>query len=472
MGNVAADDPLVGTSIGSYVVARRLGQGGMGTVYEVVHPGIGKRLALKLLHAEHSKRPEIVQRFFDEARAVNLIQHPNIVDIIDFSQLPDGRSYILMEFLEGEALSDLLRRRGALPAHEVRALILPVCDALAAAHATGITHRDLKPENIYLARRPGDEPRVKVLDFGIAKLADSLRLDPAASGTVTGVVMGTPLYMSPEQAMGKVREIDHRTDVYALGVMLFEMLAGRAPFVSDNFPALIVKHINEPPPPLRKTRPELPHSWEAIVERALAKTPAERFDSMTDLAQAIRATSREPEVAVSRARAGRPRSTLTIGLGLIALLTAAALGFLVLSRRSTAGERAHAGSSEAGALATEAAAPRDRATPPARRPDPPPDAAPPPVAEADVEPARDADGTRHPPRSRDASAPGRLKVTAKPWAQVFIDGRARGPSPVTAELSPGLHRVLLVNPELGVREKRRVRVVSGKLRELRIDLRP
>jgi serine/threonine-protein kinase len=170
-----------------------------------------------------------VARFRDEALAVNMVGHPNIVDIIDFSQLEDGRSYITMEFLDGESLAACLQRVGPMPPAEAAAIMLPICSALEAAHNAGITHRDLKPENIHLVPRPDNPRYVKVLDFGIAKLHGDGGSLPGAA-TKSGVVMGTPMYMSPEQAMGRTKEIDHRTDIYALGVIFYQMLTGSVPF--------------------------------------------------------------------------------------------------------------------------------------------------------------------------------------------------------------------------------------------------
>jgi len=286
MDEPQAQDKLIGSTVGSYTVERKLGEGGMGTVYELLHPGIGKRLALKLLHAEYAAKPQIVQRFFDEARAVNLIGHPNIVDIIDFAQLPDGRSYITMEFLEGGSLADYIREQGALPPEEVREITVPICSALAAAHEQGIVHRDLKPENIHLVRR-ADNPRyVKVLDFGIAKLSADLHMTPGAA-TRSGVVMGTPTYMSPEQAMGRTKEIDYRTDIYALGVICYEMLSGDVPFAAESFGDLMLQHLQQPPRPIRDLRPEIAATWDAVVQRALAKKREQRFQSMQEFSEGI-----------------------------------------------------------------------------------------------------------------------------------------------------------------------------------------
>jgi eukaryotic-like serine/threonine-protein kinase len=299
-------DPIVGTTIGSYVVHRRLGEGGMGAVYELLHPGIQKRLAMKLLHAEYAAKPEIVQRFFDEARAVNLIGHPNIVDITDFATLPDGRSYIIMEFLEGESLAEHIRRTGPMPAARVREILLPICAALEAAHGAGIVHRDLKPENIHLVPPPH---HVKVLDFGIAKL--SSHGAPGAS-TRSGVVMGTPSYMSPEQAMGRTREIDHRTDIYAVGIITYELLTGHVPFRADSFGDLMLKHLHEAPPGVAGLRPDLPPGWAQLVTIALAKVREERFQSMREFAEAVEAAAAGRPVA-RMPSGGRP--TVTEGPG-------------------------------------------------------------------------------------------------------------------------------------------------------------
>ena len=257
----------------------------MGAVYELLHPGIGKRLALKVLHAEYAKKEQIVQRFFAEARAVNQIGHPNIVDIINFDQLEDGSAFLMMEFLDGQSLASYMAERGPLGLAEVAEIVLPICDALQAAHNAGITHRDLKPDNVYLVSRPDNPRYVKLLDFGIAKLST----ENVGPTTRTGQVMGTPTYMSPEQAMGRTREIDHRTDVYALGVLLYQMLTGDVPFRADSFGDLMLLHLQQPPPPLAHRRPDLPPVWNHIVQTALAKNRDDRFRSMHEMADAIRA---------------------------------------------------------------------------------------------------------------------------------------------------------------------------------------
>ena len=271
------DDPLVGTSVGVYRIAKLLGVGGMGRVYKGVHPSIGSRVAVKVLSRECSDRADLVERFFSEARAVNLIRHESIVNVLDLSQLADGRPYIIMEYLDGAPLADLIEKRGPLPLGGLARLIGEALDALGAAHAKGIVHRDLKPDNIYVT--PAGRP--KVLDFGIAKLRPEL----GGSATQTGSLLGTPHYMSPEQALGK--PVDLRTDIYAMGVILFECATGRKPFSGDSLFDLLRKHIDEAPPPPHLLRPDMPPAMEQVILRALAKDPNHRFQSAGELAQAL-----------------------------------------------------------------------------------------------------------------------------------------------------------------------------------------
>ncbi len=258
-----------GLMVGEYSIVGRVGEGGMGVVYEGVHPVIGKRVAIKVLKAEMSRRPDVVERFVAEAASVNQICHQNIVDVFAFGQLPDGRHYFVMEFLVGESLFDLLERRGRLQLARALPILRQLGAALDAAHAKAIVHRDLKPDNIFLI---GDRAaQVKVLDFGIAKLApgDTQR-------TQTGMVMGTPLFMSPEQCRGQ--QVDHRTDVYAFGVLLYRILTGYYPFDSDTIATLIFHHIASavrPPSELGA-----PADLDPILNRALAKKSSERYPSV------------------------------------------------------------------------------------------------------------------------------------------------------------------------------------------------
>jgi len=284
---VLQDDDLVGATLGNYVVQELLGTGGMGKVYRAEHTLLGRQVALKLLHGELSRRPELVQRFFNEARAVNQIQHENIIDVTDFGTTPDGTSYFVMELLkEGSSLDDALRRTKVLEEKRAVRIAVQIADALAAAHSEGIIHRDLKPANVHLIRRSHTADFVKLLDFGIAKLLDT-GTGGTGGTTKTGVVIGTPTYMSPEQASG--HDVDERTDIYSFGIILYRMVCGDVPFRAKNFPGMLRMHMSEPPPPLRQRNPEVTPQLEALVLRCLAKRPDDRYQTMSEVAGQLRA---------------------------------------------------------------------------------------------------------------------------------------------------------------------------------------
>jgi len=291
---VVGGDPLLGVTLdGRYRILRSIGEGGMGVVYEALHVVIEKPVAVKVLRETFTSRPDVVERFRQEAKSASRIGHPNIIDVSDFGETPSGASYIVMEMLTGEDLADILSRERVLaPARAVR-IVYQVARALDATHKKGIVHRDLKPENIYLITVDGATDVVKVVDFGVAKMSD---LDNATGRrlTRTGMLFGTPEYMSPEQAAGKA--FDHRVDIYALGAIFFELLTGRVPFEGENFMEVLSKHGRDAVPALQDVNPgtRVSPELEQIVARALAKDPADRFLTMADLANELRAAPEMP----------------------------------------------------------------------------------------------------------------------------------------------------------------------------------
>ena len=256
----------------------------MGVVYEAEHPVIGRKVAIKLLHLSLARDPEVVARFFNEARAIHTVGHENIVEIMDFGQTADGQPYFIMEFLAGEAMNDRIARNVLTPV-EACEIADQICRALGAAHDKGIVHRDLKPHNVQLLPTTSGRMHVKLLDFGVAKIMNAADLSQSVK-TRTGSLMGTPIYMSPEQCKG-AGELDSRTDIYSLGVMLYEMLAGRPPFVAAGVGELFAMHMLQPPPPLTDFAPKTPPMMAAAVMKALAKEPRDRFATMEELRQAF-----------------------------------------------------------------------------------------------------------------------------------------------------------------------------------------
>ncbi len=261
-----------GTVVGEYIVDKKLGEGAFGTVYAGENPVIGRRAAIKVLAKRFSSDPEVVSRFVAEARAVNRIRHRNIVDIVAFGTLPSGQQYLVMELLEGQTLRDFVHERGSKLSLEAAAPILVgIAAALDAAHEHGIVHRDLKPDNVFVAREAGGELLPKLLDFGVAKLE---REPGQAHKTATGVAVGTPLYMSPEQCRGK--KVDHRSDIYSFGALIFEMLAGAPPFDGESAMDVLMRHISDPIPRLSTVAPGLPPALDQPLFEMLAKTAAAR----------------------------------------------------------------------------------------------------------------------------------------------------------------------------------------------------
>ncbi len=290
----AAEDPLVGTVVSDrYRIVRKVGEGGMGAVYQAEHAVIGKRVALKVLFADLSRRPELVARFLQEAKSASRIGHENVIDISDFGQTGEGLVYIAMEFLEGQDLGRALRSERTLPWGRARGILMQIAKGLRAAHAQGIIHRDMKPENIFLVQRDGRPDFVKVLDFGIAKVVSADNNDGPRL-TQTGMIFGTPEYMSPEQAQGQPP--DHRVDVYAVGCIMYHMLTGVVPFHADSFMGILTKHLLEPVIPPRQRRPDLqiPADVEAVCLRALEKDRDKRWADMDEFYRAIGAAGGQP----------------------------------------------------------------------------------------------------------------------------------------------------------------------------------
>jgi eukaryotic-like serine/threonine-protein kinase len=260
-----------------YELEELVGTGGMSSVFRARDTQLDRRVAIKILHEHYARDPEYLERFRSEARAVARLSHPNIVTVIDRGD-DDGRQFIVFEHVDGENLKELVLRTGRLPVPGALELALAVADGLAFAHDRGLVHRDVKPQNVLLSR----EGEVKVTDFGIAR---SLHVDHGV--TQTGTVLGTGEYLAPEQASGQ--PVSAATDVYSLGVVLWELLAGEVPFVGENFVAVALRHVNEAPPSLRERRPDVSPRLEAAIDRALAKDPAHRFPSMAVFAEELRA---------------------------------------------------------------------------------------------------------------------------------------------------------------------------------------
>ena len=343
-----------GETLGPYTIVRRLGAGAMGEVYQARHRHMGRDAAIKVLRAELTEEADVVSRFFTEARATAAVRHPGIVEIFDCDLHRSGRAFIVMEYLQGEDLAH--RLAGGAPATTssdwpaLRAIGRRLASALAAAHAVGIVHRDLKPGNIFLVSGgAGEAPLVKIVDFGIAKLLH--RDGSAHSQTQTGHILGTPLYMSPEQARG-AKTIDHRTDIYALGCVLFEMVTGRPPFVRKGPAQVIVAHLHEPAPRASSLAPTVPAALDALVDEMLAKDPAAR-----------------PGVDDRRARAPRRAPAGAPGHVATQLLPGDARG--LGARRGAAsrvrGVRARRRASRAGGAPVSRSAARGRGGPDARR---------------------------------------------------------------------------------------------------------
>ena len=378
------NDPFIGKVIdGRYVIEGILGEGGMGVVYRGRHKVIEKRVAIKILRDDMAKDAEIMARFLQEAKAASAIGNPHIVDVSDFGQLPDRSTYFVMEYLDGQSLASVLSQtERPLPLERILHVVMQLARGLGAAHDANIVHRDLKPDNIMLVTRSQERDFVKILDFGIAKVGSG-----ATAKTKAGSVFGTPHYMSPEQAAGT--PVDQRTDIYSLGVILYEMASGRVPFDADNFMGILTQHMYKAPVPIRALVPDISVSpgLEAVILKCLTKKPEGRYASMGDLhddlqrleqgrvpravddlmarsggfnvpADYFRSSALPlPVPGVPHGRGGRPRWPIVLGVGALAMGVGVGMAF-VLAKSGPTGAQPPPG--------TFSAAQGSTAAPPAR----------------------------------------------------------------------------------------------------------
>jgi serine/threonine-protein kinase len=312
-----------GRVLGQYRLLHVLGEGGMGTVYVAEHVKLGRRFALKLLKPEHAQNATSVRRFFDEARVVNQINHEHIVEVIDF--VDGDEKYIVMELLQGQTLREVMEQ-GTLPFARLLDVAEQVAQALAAVHAASVVHRDLKPDNIFLTERAGRRDFVKLLDFGVAKLGGETNEAMAVNRTAAGAILGTPEYMAPEQLAGKA--VDARADIYAFGIILFEMVCGKKPFVAESFGEIVIKHLTIPPPdPAALARVPVPKELCALISQCLEKDPAARPASMKWVHSAVLGFSGKGEVVKIATKRSRAPLVAAVSVGAVALLAIAAWRF-------------------------------------------------------------------------------------------------------------------------------------------------
>ena len=288
---MSAVDPNIGRDIldGQFQILQKIGSGGMGSVYKAAQPAMNRMVAVKILHPKLTNRKDLVSRFRREARAMSHLEHPNTVKVLVYGELPDdGALYIVMEYLEGKNLNQVVRKEGPLPVERAIPVLIQVCGALQEAHLQGIIHRDLKPENIFLSTNGGLRDYPKVLDFGLAKVTERELRPGSVMLTQEGMVFGTPEFMSPEQAQGKV--LDARSDIYSLAVILYEVLTGKLPFDAKTPMEYIQAHVTKPPIPIDERTPgkKFPAGLGQVIVRALEKAPEKRYASAADFAQALK----------------------------------------------------------------------------------------------------------------------------------------------------------------------------------------
>ena len=416
-------DTMVGTVLEQrYEIQRKIGQGGMGAVYEATHRLIGKRVAIKVLLDKYAEKDQVVARLEQEARLASSIGHANIIDITDIGQTAEGRMFVVMEFLDGESLGALIASKGKLDHQRAIRIARQIASALGAAHKKGIVHRDVKPENVFLLDRGGSQGDfVKVVDFGISK---SIRPEDGSDSprlTQTGMVLGTPLYMSPEQARGD-EQLDHRIDIYALGVILYEMVTGEVPFRGSNYLNILSQVLSEEPPPPSELDPSIPPDLEAVILKALEKDRDRRYQTMEELAadlEALQGDSLSTTGARISASRRRRRPARRSPLKLVAWIAGVSVivAAVVVTVKVVMGPGEEAGPPPAAAAAPPIDAGVARA---------PADAAP---AVPEVETAR-------------------VRIVSRPpGVEIFAEGRSFGPTPTFWE---------------GVKENRRIQLVGSK----------
>ncbi len=373
----------------TYKITQQIGAGGMGSIFEAEHVRMGRKFALKLLDPAFAENEEVFQRFKREAEIAGQLGHPNIVDVVDFDRTEEGIPYIVMEKLDGEDLADWIANRGAFTFQTAYPIIIEVVDALEAAHAAGIVHRDLKPQNIFLCQHGRRNDYVKLLDFGISKMKQS-----GSIVTRTNAVMGTPYYMSPEQAEGKNKEIDTRTDIFALGAIIYEMLVGKLAFYAPSVPTAMFKVCYEEPEPIVDLVPNLPDGLSEVLAKALAKDKNDRYasaralgDDMERIYEGQKATFdagvahkvlTDPDVGNPYTQPGTlngsasqvldastqppPARSNTVGIavaivGIIAIIGAGVFGYMVLNKKDGKSQQSNQSGMAAEPMADDMATP-------------------------------------------------------------------------------------------------------------------
>ena len=440
-------DPEPGTRVGEYLIERKVGRGGMGTVYAAVHPVIGKKAAIKVMAWDLCRDASFVARFVREARAVNRIRHPNIVEAFSIGQLEDGRCCFAMEWLEGISLRQRLSE-GPIGLAEASAMLDEIADALEAVHEAGIIHRDLTPQNLFLAEVRGRRA-MKILDFGIAK---ETGVNTSGTGTRSGVVLGTPTYVSPEQAAGEV--VDHRADIYGLGVIAYEMLTGRPPFADQPTTAVLARKMVEVPPPIGSLRPDIPTQLAGLIDSMLAIDP-QRRPPLAALRAALR-----PPAAANLPAVPAPRRGRRIGRGRAAALLAGAavgtLGYLAIRGMTSPGDDER----PPPPAAATAAAPAGSAVPAL---------APSPADAAPIAPAPDA------APAAPAAPAAAIDITVDVNdARIELDGAVVGAAVrrVRVPVNPaGAHRLVVTAPGR-TRFERHVQVAAGAIASIDVALPP